>query len=104
MNDGRAGIHNGPWHETRENRVPFDASASRFGVRTLLPAQPSMSARCWSAMMTTMFGDIDISSRRLRGDAPPHLNHTPGESVLRVARAGIPPGPRERPRKAQLAL
>ncbi len=47
MNEARDGMHSGPWHETRENRTPSAASASRDGVRTLgSPAHPIMSARC----------------------------------------------------------
>jgi hypothetical protein len=57
MKDALAGMHNGPWHDTREKRRPPDDNQSRVGVRTVLsPAQPIMSARCWSDMMSTMFG------------------------------------------------
>ena len=47
MNDARAGMHSGPWQDTRENRTPSTASRSRFGVSTpASPAHPIMSARC----------------------------------------------------------
>ena len=57
MNDAREGMHSGPWHETREKRTPWAANASSDGVRALAsPAQPIMSARCWSDMTSRMLG------------------------------------------------
>src|SRR3954451_18979786 len=62
MNEARAGMHNGPWHDTREKRAPSPASASNAGVITPgSPAQPIMSARCWSDMISTMFGAPDLT-------------------------------------------
>src|SRR5712691_1630751 len=61
MNDARAGMHNGPWHDTREKRTLSPARRSRFGVSTpASPAQPIMSARCWSDITSTMFGAPDM--------------------------------------------
>jgi hypothetical protein len=57
MNDAREGMHSGPWHATREKRTPSAAKASSDGVMTLAsPAQPIMSARCWSDMIKRTFG------------------------------------------------
>jgi hypothetical protein len=47
MNEARAGMHSGPWHDTREKRTPCAARRSMFGVRTPgFAAHPIMSARC----------------------------------------------------------
>src|SRR5260221_7784493 len=67
MNDARAGMHNGPWHDTREKRTRSPASRSRLGVSTpASPAQPIMSARCWSAITSTMFGAVGIRQFKRR--------------------------------------
>ena len=68
MNEARAGMHSGPWHDTRENRTPSPASESRAGVDTVRsPAQPIMSARCWSDMMSTMLGALMVTASSSRG-------------------------------------
>ena len=47
MNEARAGMQSGPWHDTREKRTPSPANASSDGVRIVgSPAHPIMSALC----------------------------------------------------------
>ena len=55
-------MQSGPWHDTREKRTPSAASPSSDGVCMLgSPAQPIMSARCWSDMTSTMFGLVVVT-------------------------------------------
>ena len=57
MNDARAGMHSGPWHETREKRTPSAANPSSDGVSAVAsPAHPIMSALCWSDITSKMLG------------------------------------------------
>ena len=63
MNEAREGMQSGPWHETREKRTPSAARRSSAGVcMAASPAQPSMSARCWSDMTSRMFGALATRS------------------------------------------
>src|ERR1700681_2721265 len=87
MNDARAGMHSGPWHDARENLTPSAASRSRAGVSTpASPAQPIMSLRCWSAMTTTMLGAFDINL------VPPHSEHHPSHHPFDNERLPQVPG------------
>src|SRR5579875_2523784 len=60
-------MHSGPWQETLEKRTPEAATLWS-------PAHPSMSARCWSDITTTMLGALVTTPRlpRPAGHAHQH--------------------------------
>src|SRR6516165_3621115 len=85
MNEAREGMHSGPMHDTREKRTPSAASESIEGVRTLSsPAQPIMSARCWSDMTSTMLGLPLVTA------VPPRA-HTPAAGGPDLGTARVAP-------------
>src|SRR6185437_5791375 len=93
MNEAREGMQSGPWHDTRENRTPSDASRSSDGVCTDgSPAHPIMSARCWSDMTSTMLGDVVVTMAVSVPVAP----RSP-EGFLRSSHEPTSGGPNKRP-------
>ena len=68
----RAGWHSGFCVRAAEKRVPCAANASSRGRgrRAALPSTPSVSARCWSVVMSSTFMRLRIVCvRTTRGGA-----------------------------------
>src|SRR6185437_15053042 len=87
MNDARDGMQSGPWHDTRENRIPSAARPSSDGVWMLgSPEQPIMSARCWSDITSTMFGLLAMAASS--PDARRSLTGGPAGVDLGMKRSG----------------
>jgi hypothetical protein len=61
-------MQTGFWMKQRSNRAPSDASRSRCGVWIKgLPLAPTQSYRCWSVVMSKMFGRTSFLAASVSG-------------------------------------